>query len=323
MATAGFSFEADIAPLRGQMFGATSEAGFERQRAAERENELRIAEIREAGRNREIAFQQQQLELTRRAEADRDLREALNLMPEALQTITGILDDPEKSDMDKAADLARYRMQVTKAATVSPAISNLFTTAETTLKSRKEQQDRTNALAYALTQSGETTAVRRLFEGADNPMAGQYITAADAIAESRALEQRQRGESEALKAQQAQEESRIRSEEQTLTGYIDTLRRMRPPSGEEFEGVSLTKGETRAPTTTAAAAKKQPLQFADEDRIELEEMLRDLNPLYEEEDLSRTAFSDDRLYRMVLRSATTKIRRLRGGPSGMNFSRNS
>ena len=321
MATAGFSFEADIAPLRGQMFGATSEAGFERQRAAERENELRIAEIREAGRNREIAFQQQQLELTRRAEADRDLREALNLMPEALQTITGILDDPEKSDMDKAADLARYRMQVSKAATVSPAISNLFTTAETTLKSRKEQQDRTNALAYTLTQSGETTAVRRLFEGADNPMAGQYITAADAIAESRALEQRQRGESEALKAQQAQEESRIKSEEQTLIGYIDTLQRMRPPSGAEFEGVSLTKGETRAPTTTTA--KKQPLQFADEDRIELEELLRVLNPLYEEEDLSRTAFSDDRLYRMVLRSAHVKLQRIRGGPSRMNFSRNS
>lgn len=323
MATAGFSYEADIAPLRGQMFGATSATGLERERQLDRQAALRIAEIQEAGRNRELAFQQQQLELQRRAEDDRRMREAMTKIPEVTRTLTSIMEDPTKSDTDKAAEIARYRMQMADPATLNPTISNLFQTSENTIKSRREQQNQTNALAYTLAQAGRTDAVRKLYEKSDNPMAAQYIAAADAIAAERASEQEQRGQYETAKAQQEQAESLRKSQESYLTGYMDTLRRLSPPTvkGMEDTDVGTLRRDGSVKPKTGAKLPEATLNFAPEDRIELEEMFRDLNPAYENEKLDKAQFTDERLYRLTLQSVQSKLRPLRGIKTGLDASK--
>lgn len=312
MATAGFSYEADIAPLRGQNFGGVTSMGLARERALDRENELRIMEIQEAGRNRAIAFQQQQLDLERRAEEARRQREALNAVPDVTKNLTSIMDDPSKDDATKAVEIARYKMDAAGLATVSPTISNLFSTAENTLKARQAQQERVNGLAYALMQTGQTEALKNIFKDSDNPMAGDYLAAAEAIAAARKAESESRAASEEAKSRREQEIKAQDEERGYLEGYMSTLRKLAPPTAKEDDLASI--GSLKGGGTAPQIPQAKPFKFSTEDRIELQEMMLDLNPMLENKDLE--GYSDENLYRAALRSTTSKIRRFRGDSSG-------
>jgi hypothetical protein len=312
MATAGFSFEDDIAPLRGENFGGKTAFGMAKDRAAERDTELRIAQIQEAARSRDIAFQQQQMALERQAEEARRQREAYERIPEITMEVTSILEDPERDDTAKAADLARLQMNNARLVQASPAIQNLFTTAEKTHAAKQKEQDRINALAFTLMQSGQADAVKKVFEGSSSPLAVPYIQAAQAVADARRTEQESAGLAAESKYQREQEE-KLRVEEVGYLGtYLSTLRRMAPEAVDEFGDVGTLKGKEGTPTATTA----RPFNFTTEDRVELEEMMRDLNPMYEDADISRKVISDENLYRDVLRSTKSKMRRLRGSDSG-------
>ena len=311
MATAGFSFEQDIAPLRGANFGGVTSYALAKERALERDTALRIAEIQERARSRDIAFQQQQLLLERQTEEARRQREALERTPDVTVGLTSILDDPEKDDATKAAEVARFKMENAGLVSVSPTISNLFTTAEKSIESRQKDKERVNGLAYALMQTGEVDAVKGILEGSDNPLADEYISAAEAIAARRKAE----GESKfaAEEAKYARERAEKEREEQRgyLKGYMDTLRRLSPPTVKDEGDMEI--GTLRDGAKTPAIPKARPFAFATEDRIELEVMMRDLNPMLENKDLSD--YTDEDLYRAALTSTTSMMRKSRGSSS--------
>jgi hypothetical protein len=312
MATAGFSFENDIAPLRGENFGSTTAFGLAQERAAERDTALRIAQIQEAARSRDIAFQQQQMALERQAEEARRQREALERTPDVTKGLTSILDDPAKDDATKAAEIARFRMDNAGIATVSPTIQSLFDTAENTLAVRQKEKERVSGLAYALMQTGQVDAVKRVLKDSDSPLAREYIDAAQAIADANKANMEMKGAAESDKLMREQAEKMRTEEAGYLGGYLTTLRRMAPDAADEEGAVGTLKG--KPDTTTTATAR--PFNFTTADRVELEEMMRDLNPMYEDADISRKVISDENLYRDVLRSTKSKMRRLRGSDSG-------
>jgi hypothetical protein len=311
METAGFSYESDIAPLRGSNFGGVvSPAGLERERMLDRESAMRIAKIEASSRNQEIAFRQQQLELERAAEASRLEREALTVVPEVTKALTSVMNDPSLDDATKTIKVAELKFQYAGPATVSKTIGSLFATAEGTNEARKADRDRVNALINPLIQTGQSETLKKVLEGKNIPMANDYIIAAEAVGASKKEEAEQKGaraqRTELLKRETAQQTAQIGM----LNNYMSTLRKLAPQEADVGGDIGTLKG---GPTTTAVP-QAQPFKFAPENRVELEEMMRDLNPMLENEDLSK--YSDENLYRIAVRSTTSSLKKLSGFQSG-------
>lgn len=311
MATAGFSYESDIAPLRGNNFGGVvTPAGFERERMLDRESALRIAQIEATSRNQAIAFQQQQLEISRAAEAAKAEREALAAIPEVTKQLTSVLDDPSLDDATKSTKIAELKFKNINAVSNSKTFGNLFTAAEGRIESRKADRERVNAMINPLIQTGQSETLKKVLEGKNVPMANDYIAVAEAVGASKQAEAKQKGavaqQKELMKRETAQQTAQIG----LLNNYMDTLRRLAPQEAAVGGDIGTLKG---GPTTTAIP-QAQPFKFAPENRIELEEMMRDLNPMLENEDLSK--YSDENLYRNAVRSATSSLKKLTGFDSG-------
>jgi len=323
METAGFSYESDIAPLRGSNFGGVvSPAGLERERMLDRQSAMRIAKIEASSRNQEtayrqqeIAYRQQQLELERAAEASRLEREALTVVPEVTKALTSVMNDPSLDDATKTIKVAELKFQYAGPATVSKTIGSLFTAAEGTNEARKADRDRVNALINPLIQTGESETLKKVLEGKNIPMANDYIIAAEAVGASKKAEAEQKGASaqrtELFKSEAAQRTVQVG----ILNNYMSTLRSLAPQEADVGGEIGTLKG---GPTTTAVP-QAQPFKFAPENRVELEEMMRDLNPMLENEDLSK--YSDENLYRSAVRSTASSLKKLSGFQSGFPSNR--
>lgn len=310
MATAGFSYEADIAPLRGESFGAITSTGLERERMLDRESALRIAKIQANARSQEIAFKQQQMQLERAAEEARLEREALTAVPTITQQLTSILDDPTKDDATKAAEAARLKLQNTRLATNSKTVSNLFTSFENEIQSKKAEQDRTYALASALAQTGQDAAVRKVFEGKEDPMANKYIVAADSVAAAKKEEKDLLTKSGVAKEIAKREAATLTAQTTLMKDYMSTLRKLSPPKEDETGMQIGTLSGDKTKQSTIPQAK--PFKFAEEDKSELQIMATTFGvPL---EEISK--LSDIDLYRLNLRATTSALRNLSGFGSG-------
>jgi hypothetical protein len=308
METAGFSYESDIAPLRGSNFGGVvSPAGLERERMLDRESAMRIAKIEASSRNQEIAFRQQQLELERAAEATRLEREALTVVPEVTKALTSVMNDPSLDDTTKTIKVAELKFRYAGPATVSRTIGSLFTTAEGTNEARKADRDRVNALINPLIQTGESETLKKVLEGKNIPLANDYIIAAEAVGASKKAEAEQKGagaqRTELLRRETAQQTAQVG----ILNDYMSTLRSLAPQEADVGGEIGTLGG--KAPTT-GAIPQAQPFKFDTEDRIQIEEMMRNLNPMLENEDLSK--YSDENLYRSAVRSTTSTLNKLSG-----------
>jgi hypothetical protein len=320
---AEFDYSSDIAPLKGNYFrgsiGMSQDevAGLELQYLNDltRQNAIAANNRKQelAIRNAELSFRQQQFELEQKKDIVRLERESLAAIPEVTKALTSIMDDPSLDDSTKISKVAELKFQYAGPVTYNKTTSNLFSAAEGRIQSRKAESDRTGALAYALAQTGQADAVRKLYEGKSDPLADEYITAADAISSAKMAESKRIGDramnKELMKRETSQQTARIG----TMNSYMDTLRRLAPPESKEVDGMTIGTLGGKAPTT-GAVPQAQPFKFATEDRIELEEMMRDLNPMLENEDLSK--YSDENLYRSTVRSTTSSLRKLSGLQSG-------
>lgn len=314
MATAGFSYESDIAPLRGSNFGVVTSTGLERERMLDRESALRIAKIEASARSQELAFRQQQLEIERAANAAKTEREALIAIPEVTKQLTSVLNDPSLDDATKSTKIAELKFQNMDRVTNSKTINNLFGTAEGQLESRKADRDRVNALINPLVQTGQSETLKKILEGKNIPMSEDYVTAAEAVRVSKIEEAKRAGESELQKEQRKAAITRETTQQSAQVGllnnYLTTLQKLAPEEAEVGGEIGTLTGKP----STAAIPQVQPFKFSRENRIELEEMMRDLNPMLENEDLSK--YSDDNLYRSAVRSTTSSLKKLSGFDSG-------
>lgn len=318
MARAGFSFEEDFAPMRGEYFGGLTAYGAAKQAALDRDTALQIAEIQEQARSRDMAFQQQQMLLNRQIEDTRRQRDAFEKIPEVTQGITSILDDPAKDDATKAADITRLKINYAPFIAVEPSLSGLFATAENQVEARQKEKERTNGLANALMQTGQTEALKTIAKDWDSPEAGKYIVAAEAIASARKAESESRRAADSTKLAQEQAEKLRTGEMKYLDDYTSFLRTLDPmeDEGEDMAPTTLKGGKQK----TTPVKKARPFEFAPQDRIILERMFRDLNPAFEDQDISGKVITDEKLFRDVLKSVSSRKNRLMGTDSGFDSS---
>lgn len=320
---ADFSYESDIAPMRGGYFSgsnmsnlSTREQDYLRSRYGEKSSALLESQIKTANemvklRGQEISFQQQQMELQRASDAARMEREALTAIPDVTKKLTSVLEDPSLDDATKTAKVAELKLQNVGLATNSKTINNLFTAAEGTIQSRKSENDRTNALAYALTQTGQADAVKKLFEGKQNPMAQEYILAAEAIGKANEAQSKSKMELGLEKELQKQEAAMQTARISLLNRNLDTLSKIAPPT-EEMKMGSINTGTT--------APIQKPFELKPQDKIELQAMARFYRPEATAQEV--LSLSDEDLYRSTLDFTTSTLRNMTGFSSGSRVPKN-
>jgi hypothetical protein len=305
---AEFSYESDIAPMRGGNFYSGSvPVGSDYQRFLTMKS---LVDKDSRNRIQELEFERQKMQLENAKEAARLEREALTAIPEVTKALTSVMQDPSLDDSAKTAKVAELKFQYANPAASSKTIGSLFTAAEGTIEARKADRDRVNALINPLIQTGQSETLKKVLEGKNIPMANDYIIAAEAVGASKKEEAEQKGaraqRTELLKRETAQQTAQIG----VLNNYMSALRKLAPQEADVGGEIGTLKG---GPTTTAIP-QAQPFKFAPENRIELEVMVRDLNPMLEKEDLSK--YSDDNLYRVAVQSTTSSLRKLSGFESG-------
>jgi hypothetical protein len=320
---ADFNYSNDIAPLKGNYFSGRSYsrgmsqdelAGIQEQEISnlERQNAMRLNSIKTSNaiRESELKFLEQELALRKAKDDARIERDALLAIPEVTKQLTSVLNDPSTDDSVKTAQISELKFRNVNLATTSRTVNNLFTAAEGTIEARKADRDKVNSLINPLVQSGQPEALRKVLEGRNVPMTEEYIVVAEAVNASKQEAAQQRGaiaqQKELMKRETAQQTAQIG----LLNNYMETLRRLAPQEAAVGGEIGTLKG---GPTTTTVP-QAQPFKFAPENRIELEEMMRDLNPMLENEDLSK--YSDDNLYRSAVRSTTSSLKKLSGFDSG-------
>jgi hypothetical protein len=318
-----FSYSSDIAPLQRNYFADVAAARglseneksmltsqYASKMEASLDSQIKSVNSLIDAQASELNFREQQFKLKQAADAAKLERDALTAIPEITKQITGIMADPSLDDATRTAKIAEYKFQNVGIVSNSKTVSNVFTAAEGTIEARKADRDRVNALINPLIQTGQSETLKKVLEGKNIPMANDYIIAAEAVGASKKEEAEQKGaraqRTELLKRETAQQTAQIGM----LNNYMSTLRKLAPQEADVGGEIGTLKG---GPTTTAVP-QAQPFKFAPENRVELEEMMRDLNPMLENEDLSK--YSDENLYRSAVRSTTSSLKKLSGFDSG-------
>jgi hypothetical protein len=318
-----FSYSSDIAPLQRNYFADVAAARglseneksmltsqYASKMEASLDSQIKSVNSLIDTQASELNFREQQFKLKQAADAAKLERDALTAIPEITKQITGIMADPSLDDATRTAKIAEYKFQNVGIVSNSKTVSNVFTAAEGTIEARKADRDRVNALINPLIQTGQSETLKKVLEGKNVPMANDYIIAAEAVGASKKEEAEQKGaraqRTELLKRETAQQTAQIGM----LNNYMSTLRKLAPQEADVGGEIGTLKG---GPTTTAIP-QAQPFKFAPENRIELEVMVRDLNPMLEKDDLSK--YSDDNLYRAAVQSTTSSLRKLSGFQSG-------
>jgi hypothetical protein len=321
-----FSYSSDIAPLQRNYFADVAAARglseneksmltsqYASKMEASLDSQIKSVNSLIDAQASELNFREQQFKLKQAADAAKLERDALTAIPEITKQITGIMADPSLDDAARTAKIAEYKFQNVGIVSNSKTVSNVFTAAEGTIEARKADRDRVNALINPLIQTGQSETLKKVLEGKNIPMANDYIIAAEAVGASKKEEAEQKGaraqRTELLKRETAQQTAQVG----LMNSYMDTLRRLSPPEAKDAEGMTIGTLGGKAPTT-GAIPQAQPFKFDTEDRIQIEEMMRNLNPMLEDEDLSK--YSDENLYRSAVRSTTSTLNKLSGFDSG-------
>lgn len=322
-----FSYSSDIAPLQRNYFSDVSAARglSERESSmltsqyvakvnANLDEQIKIAGSMMEAQRDELLFREQQFKLKQASDAAKLERDNLTKIPEVTQQLTSVLNDPSLDDTSKTIKIAELKFKNVDLLTNSKTANNLFTAADGQIESRKADRDRVNALINPLVQTGQSETLKKILEGKNIPMSEDYVTAAEAVRVSKIEEAKRAGESELQKEQRKAAITRETTQQSAQVGllnnYLTTLQKLAPEEAEVGGEIGTLTGKP----STAAIPQVQPFKFSRENRIELEEMMRDLNPMLENEDLSK--YSDDNLYRSAVRSTTSSLKKLSGFDSG-------
>ncbi|MFN4909389.1 MAG: hypothetical protein ACK5H0_10205 [Bacteroidota bacterium] len=317
MATAGFSFEEDIAPLRGENFGGMTASGLQYQAALDRQNAIRIAEINQTAKNQaersQLEFEKTKLQLEAARRETRQQIEAENLYPKISERITGILNDQTKDPVTKVTELEKTRTEFGAATLANPAINNIFNAASSAITVKDQQESQRNALAANLTQLGQPEAVKALFGGnVDSGPAKQFFDSATAIGIEKKKEE-ELSKNAAFQKLQAEEQSKLRQEDlDILKGHESALRSFAPKGTSDDDFIAALQSGV-APTATKdkdgkpLAAPEMPA-FSPLQVMDMKEMLMDLNPSLQQNPAQLDSVPPEELYRYAFRAISRKRR---------------
>lgn len=155
-------YNQDIAPLRQQYFPMlTGERGFDQAMKFRQDvlmpmqqHTMKMQQHQMNMRQQELAYKDQKFKLRQARISARRENEAMDRLPEVINQINGILDDPDKGVFDQQRDLAKLQMQYTPIAKFSPLVNNLFNSASKSVDARYKQQESVSGFLYQAAVSG-------------------------------------------------------------------------------------------------------------------------------------------------------------------------
>jgi hypothetical protein len=273
-----FSYESDIAPLRGNNFGgAISPAYFAQQKflregvdVAREASAVRIAEIQQAAQRQQIAFEEAQLNLqkTRKQIQDQlDLEEAL---PKIEPMLTALIDNPNMDTPTKILEAEKMRLGYAKFG--SPLVNNFFDNTIKALGTKDVNEALRKQAAYRAAELGDKSAAQTI-AGTGTEAAQTLGVLADTV------KQKQQQELESAQ-QQKLFEKRLESQEEkekgktaVLKDQLDYIQKLSPAKDE------LTAGDKEWGTGTTGTTDVTKPFLKEIDRRILFKMYKARNPL--------------------------------------------
>jgi hypothetical protein len=287
---ADFSYESDIAPMRGSYFYndpsiSTEElsqlqAGYNRKIAPIEESILKSADSMLKDQASQMAFERQKMDLEKSRDEARMQIEASNRLGELTNSLGTIVNDKSKDVFGRAADLATLKMSVSNLVARDPTTRAVFDAAASKLsvdeellkREEKIKNNRLDLMSRA-TALGDVDLINRLASSTTEPDERQYLEIAASYAASNKAKSQAESDKEQRAAQAADEKARQSVYLSTLNSYESTLNGMGQQK-EDAEAVPTSlKTGTALPTTGP-----KPLNFKAEDGILLDSILLDLHP---------------------------------------------
>ena len=308
-ARAGFSYDSDIAPMRGDNFGGDFERS---QQLAREENAVQIEQIKAAAENQartgSLEFERAKLALEAARRESQQQLDATRLYPEISNKISGIMNDTTKDPATRLMEIETTRQQYGTTVVQNPTLNNLFNSAQTIVTSKNDQDKQRDVLAMDFVQRGDTEAIKGLYGG--NVTAGpakMFFDTATKVSDSLTAKGASETEQRRGAATYALDLDSIKNYETTLSG-------MKPKAltDEEIQEQVRIKGKD---------AVIQP-ELSPYDKIELREMFIDLNPELDTDE-GRAALDSkpaEMLYGDTLKALKQKRRKLTSSTSAAGTS---
>jgi hypothetical protein len=317
---AEFSYESDIAPMRGSYFTDPSISSAERRQLTSRYAST-IAPLQEASnktleraldiQNQEISFQRQKLDLEKSKEEAKFLLEANSRLGSLTASLGSILNDKSKDTFGKAKDIVNLQIPNASLIARDPTTRALFDSAlkridvdstKETLQERKKA-DRLQLMTTAA-QLGDTGLISKLAGSDMDDEERARLELAGGIAKQNSDIINSKAGKEANEVAQKQATEARDLDLRILSGHEAALRSMKPPSMSEDEMVqSLKKGELPSPDKMGA------MKFNELDSIELKEIMMDLNPSLQKDPSKLEGIPTSELYRSAFRALNRKRNR--------------
>jgi len=317
-----FSYDSDIAPLRGNNFGGALSPAYFAQQNLDRQSmnlrregmAVRIAEINQAAenqaRNAQLEFDRANLAIT---ETRRQIKNTLD-MEQQLGTITPILNSiVENKDLDPIAqvsEIEKLRLQNSKFTVPNPSFNSVFDSAVKSIQQRNASSEQVNQAAYLMAQDGDAESVKNTFGG--NVSSGAAKAFYD-LAQSRTKKIK------GISAGAAEEQKQQVAEKQRgdmLSSYNEQLKVL-----QQMEPESLDKPSQGGGAFGAAGTGDIKQTYSMETIKQLETIYRRLNPSKRKADLS--GMSPEELYKESLEGTYTVIDELTGNPIQSTISKKS
>lgn len=303
MATEEFSYQADIEPIRGKLINGKSQSAFEYERTLDKQHQLNILDIQEAGRNRQLAFQKQMKQLEDDAKATRDTADAILKIPEIMAEL-----EAAARGENPAEEIAKSASRNAPSIASSPVIKTMYDSALLAENARTAQRAERAAFGRSVTDNLTRVGVEatKKFISSSN-ISDEEKSRQLQIVDARAAELKEASKSG---YEQEQQKARFTSENSILDGYSTTLNAMKfqdvGDAGDDTTPKSLKEGNN----SKKPAAPPKP-RLIPSNKVQVIEILVDLNPDYETDEgmASLKKLDDADLYQRAQRSVTAQRRK--------------
>lgn len=272
-----FSYDSDIAPLRGDNFGGVlspayfAQQGLDRQSMDLRRQEtaVKIAEINQAAQRQQIAFEEARLRLqtTRKQIQDQlDLEEAL---PKIEPILTALIDDPNMDTPTKLLQVEKERLKYAKYG--SPLVNNYFDNVSKTLGTKDVNEALRKQAAYDVARLGDKTGAQAIV-GTGTEAAQTLGVLADTVRQKQLQELKSQKEQSLFESQEEKEKGKT----EVLKNQLEYIQRLTPAKDELKTGEGGWGAGTTG--TTGTTDITQPF-LKPVDKIALLKMYKNFNPI--------------------------------------------
>lgn len=328
MAEDQFSYESDIAPLRGSNFGSTvlPPMAAVMERVKDIEAASKISSIRERSNMADLEFQRTQLALESAKKEARQQVEFEKLYPEISKRIVGIQSDTSLDPLTRISKLETARAEYGEQVVKYPQLNNIFDASINAISAFEEQKNKRASMAMQLVNLGAKDVIKTIYPDVTTGI-GKALYDASNVVDIQNKEEAKLKTDIATQELKAEETKAARALDlDILKGHESALRSFAPKgtSDDDFiaalqSGVAPTakKDKDGKPLAAPEIPTFTPLQT-----MEMKEIMMDLNPSLQQDPSKLDNVPPEELYRYAFRTISRKRRgylQSRSQPSTKNL----